>query len=154
MELRCNRRDVKSFAKHGFGLVEEGGVFGEEGDERLACFDFVAQLGVHLDAGVGADGVAGFGAACAETLDGPAHLFAVHGGEVSAVGCCEGAGGGRLVVRGGVVEDGDVAALDGYDSEPRFEGCAAEEDLVGEFCSCFGSWCVACEMEHPAGENV
>lgn len=34
--------DLEGFAEHGFGLVEEGFVFGEEGDERLVEFEFVA----------------------------------------------------------------------------------------------------------------
>ena len=41
----------------------------------------VAEFGVHLDAGVGADGVAGFEAAGAEALDGPADFRAVHAAE-------------------------------------------------------------------------
>jgi len=48
------------------------------------------------------------------------------------------------MVRGGVVEERDVAALGGYDSDPRFESCAAEEDLVGELCSFFRSSGFAC----------
>ncbi len=89
------------------GSCEEGGVFGEEGGEGLTVFELVAQFGVHLDAGVGADGVAGFGAACSETLDGPAYLLAVHAGRGSRlVGRGDGAGGGGFVECGGVFEDG------------------------------------------------
>lgn len=120
----------------------------------MTGFDRVAKFGMHLDAGMGADGIAGFGSACTETLNGPAYLFAVHGGEVSGVGGGEGARGGVEVVGGGVVEEGDVAALGGYDSDPCFEGCAAEKDLVGELSSCFGSGGFTCEMKHPAGEEV
>ena len=109
---------------------------------------------MHLDAGVGADGVAGFGAACSEALDGPAYLFAVHGGEVAGGWGGEGAGGGGFVVGGGVFEDGDVAALGCDDLEPGFVGGAAAEDFVGELCSCFGGVGVAGEVEHPAGEDV
>jgi len=64
-------------------FVEEFRIFREESDEGLVGFEFVAELGVHLDAGVGGDGIAGFGAACAERWT-PAYLFAVHGGEVTA----------------------------------------------------------------------
>ena len=71
----------------------------------------VAEFGVHLDAGVGADWVAGFGAACSEALDGPAYLFAVHGGEVAGCWSGEGECGCGLVAGGGVFEDGDVTAL-------------------------------------------
>jgi len=66
---------------------------------------------VRLDAGLCADGVAGFGAACSEALDGPAYLFAVHGGEVAGGWGCEGAGCGGFVVGGGIFEDGNVAVL-------------------------------------------
>ena len=118
------------------------------------ALSLVAEFGVHLDAGVGADGIAGFGAACAETLDGPADLFAVHAGEIAGVGGGEGAGGGGLVEGGGVFEDGDVAALGCDDLEPGFVGGAAEEDLVGELCAGFGGGGVAGEVEHPAGEDV
>ena len=31
--------DLEGFAEHGFGFVEEGGVFAEESDEGLAGFD-------------------------------------------------------------------------------------------------------------------
>jgi len=54
----------------------------------------------------------------------------------------------------GIVKDGDVAALVGYYSDPRFEGCAAEEDLVGELRAFLGSGGVTGEVEHPAGEDV
>ena len=33
---------MEGFAEHGFGFVEEGLVFGEEGGERLAFFELVA----------------------------------------------------------------------------------------------------------------
>ena len=75
--------DLEGFAEHGLGFVEELRVFAEESDERLACFDLVAELGVHLDAGVGRDRITGFGAAGSEALDGPAYLFAIHSGEVA-----------------------------------------------------------------------
>ena len=75
--------DLEGLAEHGFGFVEERFVFAEEGDEGLADFYLGSEFGVDLDAGVGADGVAWFGASCAETLDGPAYLFAIHGGEVA-----------------------------------------------------------------------
>jgi hypothetical protein len=74
---------LEAFAEHGVGFGEEGGVFGEEGDEGLAGGDVVAKLSVHLDAGVGADGVSGAGAAGPETLDGPADLGAVGDREVA-----------------------------------------------------------------------
>ena len=38
---RCER-DLKGFAEHLFGFVEQGGVFGEEGDEGLVPGYFVA----------------------------------------------------------------------------------------------------------------
>ena len=85
LEFRWGLRDLKGFAEHGFGFVEEIGVFAEEGNEGLADFNFGAKFGVYLDAGVGADGIAWFGAACAETLNGPADLFAVHAGEIAGV---------------------------------------------------------------------
>jgi hypothetical protein len=85
LEFRWGLRDLKGFAEHGLGFVDEGLVFGEEGDEGLACFEFVTEFGVHLDASVGANWVAGFGAACSEALDGPAYLFAVHGCEVAGL---------------------------------------------------------------------
>ena len=109
---------------------------------------------MHLDAGVGGDGVAGFGAACSEALDGPAYLFAVHGGEIAGGWGGEGAGGGGFVVGGGVFEDGGVAALGFDDVEPRFVGGAAAEDFVGELCALFGCGGLAGEVEHPAGEDV
>jgi len=42
LELWRGGRDVESLAKHRFGLVEKPDVFAEEGNERLASFDFVA----------------------------------------------------------------------------------------------------------------
>src|SRR5216683_3562535 len=83
LEFGSGLRDLQGFEEHGLGFVEELRIFREESDEGLVGFEFVAELGVHLDAGVGGDGVAGFGAACAEALDGPAYFFAVHGGEVA-----------------------------------------------------------------------
>jgi len=109
---------------------------------------------VHLDAGVGADRIAGFGAACAEALNGPADLFAVHVGEIAGVGGGESSGGCGLVVGCGVFEDSDVAALGCDDLEPRFVGGTAEEDLVRERCAFFRSGGVAGEVEHPTGEDV
>ncbi len=112
---------------------------------------------MHLDAGVGADGGAGFGSACSETLDGPAYLFAVHGCQVAVLFRGDGAGGGGLVVVGGVgfaFEEGDVSSLCLNDFEEGFEGCAGGEDFVGECGSVFGSVGVAGEVEHPAGEDV
>ncbi len=112
---------------------------------------------MHLDAGVGADGVAGFGSACSEALDGPAYLLAVHGGEVAALWGGDGAGGGGFVVGGGVgfaFEEGDVSSLSVDDFEEGFEGCAGGEDFVGELCAIFGGVGVTGEVEHPAGEDV
>ena len=83
LEFGWGLRDLKGFAEHGLGLVKEFRVFTEEGDKGLIGFDLVTEFGVHLDAGLGGDRVAGFGAACPEPLDGPAYLFAVHGGEVA-----------------------------------------------------------------------
>lgn len=40
--FRRGRCDLKSFAEHDFGFVEERGIFAEEGDERLIGFNFVA----------------------------------------------------------------------------------------------------------------
>ena len=97
------------------GFVEEGFVFAEEGDEGLAGNGFFAEFDVHLDTGVGADGVTGFCAACAETLDGPAHFGAVHGGEVTGGFGGESAGGVGFVEGGGVVEDGGVAVMGVHD---------------------------------------
>jgi hypothetical protein len=106
---------------------------------------------------VGADGVAGFGAACAEALDGPAGLFAVDAGEEAGGFGGDGAGGGGLVVGGGVgfaFEEGDVSTLGLNDLEEGLEGCAGAEGVVRERCA--GLWCVgvAGEVEHPAGEDV
>ncbi len=109
---------------------------------------------MHLDASVGAYWIAGFGAACSEALDGPAYLFAIHGNEIAGVSGREGAGGGRLVVRGGVVEDGCVAALGCNDLQPRFVGVSAAEYFVGQGGSLFGGGGTSGEMEHPAGEDV
>jgi hypothetical protein len=67
------------------GFVEEGGVFGEEGEDGLAFFEAIAEFGVGFDASVGADGVAGACSAGAETLNGPADLLAVHASEVAGV---------------------------------------------------------------------
>ena len=78
--------DLQGLAEHGFGLVEQGGVPGEEGSKGLAEGDAVAELGVHLDASVGADRRAGMGTARAEALYGPADLLAVHGGEEAGAG--------------------------------------------------------------------
>src|SRR5712664_2529650 len=94
-------RDLEGFAEHGFGFVEELRVFAEESDEGQVGFEFVPEFGVHLDAGVGGDGVAGFGAACAEALNRPAYSFAVHRGEVAGGWGGEStSGGGRVVGRG------------------------------------------------------
>src|SRR6267378_4571254 len=62
LEFGRGLRDLESFAEHGLGFVEELRVFAKESDEGLVGFEFVAEFGVHLDAGVGGDGVAGFGA--------------------------------------------------------------------------------------------
>jgi hypothetical protein len=98
--------DVEGFEEHGVGFVEEGWVGGEEGDEGLAGGDGVAEFGMHFDAGMGADGISGAGAAGAEALDGPADLGAVHRGEEAGVGGGEGAGGGGAVEGGGAGEGG------------------------------------------------
>ena len=105
--------DLEGFAEHGLGFVEELRIFREESDEGLVGFEFVAEFGAHLDAGVRGDGVAGFGAAGSEALDGPAYSFAVHRGEVTGGWGGERASGGGLVVGRGVFEDGDVAVLGG-----------------------------------------
>jgi len=154
LSLRWYGSDVEGFAQHGFGFVEEIGVFAEESYEGLADLYFSSEFGVHLDAGVGADGVAGFGAPCAEALNGPADLFAVHVGEIAGVSGGECARGSGLMVRCGIVEDGDVAALGCDDLEPGFVGGAAEQDVVGEYCAVFWRSGVSGEVEHPAGEDV
>src|ERR1700692_4070386 len=92
LEFGRGLADLESVAEHGFGFVEKLRVFAEESDEGLVGFEFVAELGVHLNAGVRGYGVSWFGAACAEALDGPAYLFAVHSFEVAGYGCGEGAG--------------------------------------------------------------
>jgi len=114
LEFRWGLRDLKGFAEHGFGFVEERGVFAKEGDDGLVGFEFVTEFGVHLDAGVGADWVAGFGAACSEALDGPAYLFAVHGCEIAGLRGVQGANDFGFVLGGWVLEDADVAIL-GFD---------------------------------------
>src|SRR5260370_42366311 len=85
LEFGWGWRDLKGFAKHGFGLVEERGVFAEEGDEGLVGVEFVAEFGVHLDAGVGGDWIAWLGSPRSKALDGPPYLLAVHGREVAAL---------------------------------------------------------------------
>ena len=106
MERGWGGCDLERFAEHGFGLVEERFVFAEEGDEGLVGFDLVAQFGVHLDAGVSGDWIAGFGSARSEALDGPAYLFAVHRGEVAGGWGGDDAGCGGFVVGCGIFEDG------------------------------------------------
>ena len=108
----------------------------------------LAQLGVHLDACVGADRVSGLGAACSQPLDSPAYLSAIHGSEVAGGSCDEGAGvdarrrfttARRMTVLAGIcIEDGDVSALGCNDAEPGPIGCTAAEDFVGEGCSQLG----------------
>ena len=154
MGLGWCRSDVEGFAQHGFGFVEEIGVFAEEGDEGLTDFDFGSEFGVHLDAGVGANWVAGFGAACAKALNRPADLFAVHVGEIAGVSGGECARGSGLMVRCGVFEDGDVAALGCDDLEPGFVGGAAEQVLVREYGTVFRRNGVVSQVKHPAGEDV
>src|SRR5882757_5214782 len=131
-EFGWGLRDLEGFAEHGLGLVEEFRVFAEEGDKGLIGFDLVAEFGVHLDAGLGGDRVAGFGAACPEPLDGPAYLFAVHGGEVAGGWGGEGADGDGFVVRGGVFEDGSVAVLRCNNFYPGVVSGATSENFVGE----------------------
>src|ERR1700733_11048219 len=120
----------------------------------MPFFEAVAKVRVHLDACMRADGVAGFGAACSEALDGPAYFLAVHGGEVAVLCGGDRASSGGFVMSGGVFEESSVAALGLDDLEPRLVGVAAAQDIVGELCSCFGSASLAGEMEHPAREDV
>ena len=107
--------DFEGGGQHAVGFVEEGGVFAEEGEDGVADVELGADFGVGLDASVSADGVAGFGAACAETLHGPTDFGAVHAGEVACAGGFEDAGGGGFVEGGGVFEDAGVAFVGGYD---------------------------------------
>jgi len=109
---------------------------------------------VHLDAGVGADGVAGFGTACSQALDGPAYLLAVHRGEVAVLWGGDGAGAGGFVVGGGVFEEGDVSSLSLDDFEEGFEGGTGCEDFVGKLCALCWSIGVSGEVQHPAREDV
>ena len=72
---------------------------------------------------MGADGVAGAGAAGSKALDGPADFGAVHGGEVAGFVCGDGAGGGGLVEGGGVGESGEVGfRVQGLGSGRLFSG--------------------------------
>jgi len=73
--------NLQRLAEHGFGFVEQSGVLGKERGEELADMDAVAELGVHLDASVGADRRAGADAAGSQALHRPADLLAVHCGE-------------------------------------------------------------------------
>jgi hypothetical protein len=66
---------------------------------------------MHLDAGLGGDGISGLGASCSEALDSPAYLLAVHRGQVARCGSGENAGCTGLVHGGGVFEDCDVSSL-------------------------------------------
>ncbi len=106
--------ELEGFTEHAGWKGEECGIFGEEGDEGLAGYDAVAETGVHLDTGVGADRVSGGEAAGAEALDGPAYLAAVHAREKARFGGGEGQARCGFVEGGGVLEDGGVAAL-GFD---------------------------------------
>jgi len=144
-------------AEHLVGFCEEGFVFAEEGDEGLIGFYLFAELDVHLEAGVGADWIAGVEAAGSEALDGPAYFRAVHGTKVAGGFGFEDAGGFGFVEGGGVsiaFHDGDVAAVGLDDFEEGFEGCSRVEDVVGEGCACFGGVGVTGEVEHPTGEDV
>src|SRR5258705_6239798 len=109
LEFGWRRRDLESLAKHGLGFVEERGVFAEESDQGLVGFEFVAELRMHLNAGVGGDGSAWFRAACSEALHSPPHFFAVHRGEIAGGFGGEGSGCGWVVVSGGGVAEGWVA---------------------------------------------
>ena len=118
------RGEVKGGAEHLFGFVEQRRVFGEEGDDRLAGGDAVAELDVHLETGLGTDGVAGLGAAGAKALHCPAYFGAVHGREVAVALGVEDAGRLRLVEAEEVVEDAGVAAVGSGDLEPALVGRA------------------------------
>ena len=109
------RGEAEGCAEHFVGLAEEGLVFAEESDKGLAGGGVFAYLDVHLDAGVGADGVSGFGAPCAETLDGPAYFGAVHGGEVAGGFGFEGASGAGFVEGSWVFKDAGVAVMGVHD---------------------------------------
>jgi len=125
LELRWGGGELQRFTEHGFRFGKQGFVFGEESDEGLACFKMCAKFGMHLNAGVGADKVAGLGAACSEALNGPANLLAVHGGEVAGVRGGEGFLRQGFVVNSGVgfaFKEGDVSSLSLNDLEEGLKG--------------------------------
>jgi hypothetical protein len=125
LELRWGGGELQRFTEHGFRFGEQGFVFGEEGDEGLTCFKMRAKFGMHLDAGVGADRVAGFGAACSEALNGPANLLAIHRGEIAGARGGEGFLRQWLVVNsrvGFAFKEGDVSALSLNDLEEGLKG--------------------------------
>ena len=125
MQIGFGGADGVGGSEHFVGLGEEGFVFGEEGEQGLAEFDAVAQLGVDFEAGVSADGVSGFGAAGTETLDGPAYFGAVHRGEKACGFGGEDAGGFGFVEGGWIgfaFEKAGVAALGSDDFEEGLEG--------------------------------
>ena len=74
LEFGWGRRDLEGLAEHGLGFVEELRVFAEESHEGLVGFEFVAELGVHLDAGVGGDRVAWFSSGLRQGVGRPSLL--------------------------------------------------------------------------------
>ena len=141
-----------------FGFVEQGGVLGEERDEGLTDGDAVAELGVHLDAGVGADRRAGVGTAGTEALHRPADLLAVHCGKKARAGCGKGARRGGVVEGGGrgegVLRCGVVVRLHLDHLEEAAVGGAVGEELRREECTGFGRGGLSAEVEHVARERV
>ena len=80
-------------------------------------------------------------AACPEALNGPAHLFAVHIGEVAGGSSLEDASGVGFVMRRGIFEDADIATLRLDDLRPCFIGGSAAENLVGKIGACLRCCC-------------
>ena len=144
--------DGEGLAEHVLGLVEPCGIFGEESDDGLATLQVVAEFGVHFDAGVCADGIAGAGAAGAETLNGPSDLLAVHAAEEACLRGVYRALGGGFVLGERVFEDGGVAALCLDDAEPGGVGGAAAEKLLRDGDPFFGGRGAAGEVEHVTGQ--
>ena len=145
---------MESIGDDAGGIAELPRGVGEEGDEWLARCKAIAEFGVHLDPGVGADGLAGAIAAGAEALHGPADGGAIHAREEARVRGPEGCGCGR----GGWCAKGLSKAERSPPCartipRPGIVGAAAAEEIVGEGVAGSGCWREAGEVEHVAGEG-
>ena len=93
------------------GSASWSGRGGVKSGKRLALFDAIAAAGVEDNPGMGIDGFPGFFAAGSGALHGPADGGGVHGGDVSRLPGFEHMRCAGLVKRGGIFENGNVAAM-------------------------------------------